>query len=664
MESLLARVAQLERELHAVRHSSENDTVLWLPTPAAMDAERTLEHLPVQAQNNIPSVDSPVDAMGGTAGPEDSPNVSNKFYGSSSALSFTRQVYSDILRTEAAHSPPRNSVASIPRPIQANSFIPTTVEPETFSLLPRHLTDHLISLYWSRVHVLYPFVHRASFNQAYEDLWKSSASQITRNKPGFGLGAAADSGPSSIVFHCAFNAMLALGMQFSTQLSIEKRERLSFVCMEKSKKLLQLDLFDDGNISLVQTLLLLTQYFQSTTCPSKCWTSMGLACRLAQGLGLHVESTDRQFENTERELRKRVWHGCVTMDIAISMALGRPTMLMGDSHRSLPEPVDEHDWITLTDPETPKASIIAFFAESVRLCRVVENILLGVYKLNEHEKDRNQTSDAATRFDVLVDIDHQLSNFARNLPPTLSWVDPESYAGLDPTGILLRQSNVLYVRYLHARIQLYRPVFFQSCRVHSKNDRPQSQEAEETSPVAASFSFHSALICVRTALDLISMLKQYAGTEATGAWWYNMFYTRTAAMIVLVTAVCPPLYESIGKDTWDTAWSDCQTIMTKQLPQFATVRACSKTLEALHEHVMRHLSQSRLESGTNGVGNSQDPQPAGPNTAVGEMGPSTLEGAFSELISDQFSMETTYDPVDFFHTGMYSDLIFEALNMA
>ncbi|KAH6618877.1 fungal-specific transcription factor domain-containing protein [Boeremia exigua] len=371
--------------------------------------------------------------MGGDAGLV-SPDDSQTFYGSSSALGFTRQLYGSILQKDKiAPELKASEVTSSAQHLPSSSTV-ANVPPENFSLLPRELSDRLLSLYWDRVHTLYPFLHQDSFNQAYEDLWKPSVDHQPRTRPGLGLGASKDSGPSSIVFHCAFNAALALGMQFS-DLPLSERERLSSACLAKSKDLLRFDLFDDGSIALVQTLLLLTQYFQSTNWPSKCWTSIGLACRLAQGLGLHIEESqsNQKFEIGELEMRRRVWHGCVTMDIIVSMTLGRPAMLVGSSACSLPQPVDTCNEVLVVEGDDTLFSI-DFFTETVKLYRIVGRILLSIYKIDDDSQERPEHTEDAKKDEIVRDFEHELALFAQKIPTNLMWRSPPEPHRPDPSN--------------------------------------------------------------------------------------------------------------------------------------------------------------------------------------------------------------------------------------
>ena len=126
------------------------------------------------------------------------------------------------------------------------------------------------------------------------------------------------------LFHCTLNLVFALGCQLSPDIGESEREATSDIFFQRSKKLLHFDILDEGNIKVVQALLLMGQYLQCTKMPGRCWIVVGLATRVAQGLGLHRDGHNvgsRSKPNTggckrqlERELRKRLWGGCLILD--------------------------------------------------------------------------------------------------------------------------------------------------------------------------------------------------------------------------------------------------------------------------------------------------------------------------------------------------------------
>ncbi|KAF1929226.1 uncharacterized protein M421DRAFT_134642 [Didymella exigua CBS 183.55] len=661
VDSLVNRVSQLEQELNNARNTilrlstapiAPPPTAPSLPDSSNIDPRLFPDYGPPSAELG------PVDAMGGDAALEQLPVDGQPFYGSSSAHGFTRQVYGSILEKDnnsTTREIPIDPALTLQKdndsttreiPIDPALMVPLSAPPtapytapENFSLLPRELADRLMQLYWDRVHLLYPVLHRRSFEQAYQDLWRPTAQHHLHYRPSSALGLGAAAGPSSPVFHCALNAALALGMQFS-DLPLGEKERLSSACLAKSKDLLKMDLFDQGSLALVQTLLLLTQYFQSTNWPSKCWTAIGLACRLAQGLDLHIDKAlpgQRALTPDEHEMRRRVWHGCVTLDIVVSMTLGRPAMLLGSKARSLPRPLEsgEEDVPILAASNTNPSSI-DFFTETVKLYRIVGRILLNVYRSNDEHSENMGAAEEERNKDVTMELNEELAYLAENLPAALKWrqstgddkaaglVERQPTGGDKAAGLFERQSHVLHVRFLHARILLFRPSYLTFCRRHQSGHGPDG--------IATSTESYPEPL--QTALDLIAAINEYSATDATGAWWYNVFYTRTAAMVVLLARACPPVFHVLGEQAWQQAWTRCVAILTRNLPQYAPVKACLETLTALRQNVLC----------------------ARPGAAAGETHESPRRRA-SE--SDLGSDGELLDPFEFVRSDLFADFGFD-----
>jgi len=266
-----------------------------------------------------------VTAMGAISVAEDEGTDSpqEKYYGNSSAASFMRlardsmpiQTYLQDLGHMESLAP---DASRRDTGLWKDCNVPTLgLQFGDFSLPPRALADHLLECYWERVHCLYPFFHRPSFEQAYENLWGSSKwPKPELPELNIGLGGSFDSGPQSIVFHCALNAIFGLGCHFS-DIPATEREAAVYTFFLRAKRFVGLDLLDCGTIGVVQTLLIIAILLQSTPYPDRCWNSIGVACRVAQGLGLHEEGSQRSIKPLEREIRRRTWHGCVIMDMYV-----------------------------------------------------------------------------------------------------------------------------------------------------------------------------------------------------------------------------------------------------------------------------------------------------------------------------------------------------------
>lgn len=257
------------------------------------------------------------------------PNQVNDYFGSSSTASLIRHLTQNPARGfdhPAAPNTPTQPPAGSATPTRGGE-LPSLIQEDwtrsrlrvdNFFLPPRDLADHLLERFWDRIYCIYPFFDRGSFQNAYENLW------VPRNEPGknlseqdIGLGNRLNSGNTSIVFICALNIVFALGCHFA-DIPVAEREPLAHTFFLRSKQHIGLDMLDLRNVGVVQTLLIVALYLQSTPYPHRCWNSIGVACRLAQGLGMHEAQMYALKGPLEQEIHRRTWHGCVMMDKYVS----------------------------------------------------------------------------------------------------------------------------------------------------------------------------------------------------------------------------------------------------------------------------------------------------------------------------------------------------------
>lgn len=176
-----------------------------------------------------------------------------------------------------------------------------------FVIPPRSEADSLVESYWVGCHSLYPFLHKPSFIDRYIELWngKSESQKKSSYANLDGTG-----------FYCMLNVVFALGALLNPDIDERTRESVSRSFFDRSKQLLDLDRLGHGSPALVQTLLLMGQYLQSTDMSSSCWNIVGLAIRVAQCIGLHHEpkQSRKMVDQVETEMRRRTWTGCVLLD--------------------------------------------------------------------------------------------------------------------------------------------------------------------------------------------------------------------------------------------------------------------------------------------------------------------------------------------------------------
>ncbi|KAI9045932.1 fungal specific transcription factor domain-containing protein [Aspergillus affinis] len=234
--------------------------------------------------------------------PSSAAESQNEYFGDSSVASFLKE----IKVSDAANS--RGDSSSQPGPNLPGT---SRFAVDSCDLPSRQLADYLLQCYFGKFHSLYPFIHKPSFLRMYDSLWTPTVVDVGNSSAGIGLG---DPNVPSSTFLCALNIVLALGCQFS-HLNHTAREATSADIFERSQRYLNTLSRDKGDLALVQILLLTATYLQGGESPSKCWDMIGLACRIAQGLGMHSVKADRNRRPAEIQIRRRVWHGCIMMDL-------------------------------------------------------------------------------------------------------------------------------------------------------------------------------------------------------------------------------------------------------------------------------------------------------------------------------------------------------------
>jgi hypothetical protein len=173
------------------------------------------------------------------------------------------------------------------------------------ALPERHLADNLLANFWENVHPIFPVLHRQSMIDCYEKLWV--ANRVQKSDLRYG-------DYSKSMLHATLNIILAIGCQYANTAAPQQSFPMADLFYQRSKKLIPFDELDTS-LSTVQLLLLTGIYLQLTRYLGRCWNTIGLALRVAQGLGLRVDKRTSATESRkQREMKRRVWYICVMMD--------------------------------------------------------------------------------------------------------------------------------------------------------------------------------------------------------------------------------------------------------------------------------------------------------------------------------------------------------------
>ena len=221
------------------------------------------------------------------------------FFGSSSAAGFMHQIKTAVgKRVSSPDTRPSAPDVALHSHLLSRRTERGQIPEQSYVLPARRTADRLMEVYWNYVFPLYPLIDSAQMKVEYSKLWHGDTSQSEEN-----------------MVMCTFNVIFALASQLADFIRPEEREVSADAYFSRAQDLFQFNLWDTGSAGLIQCLLLMAQYLQSTDSAHQCWIVTGLAIRNAQSLGLHLPKTILQFPNFhEQQLARKIWHGCVLMD--------------------------------------------------------------------------------------------------------------------------------------------------------------------------------------------------------------------------------------------------------------------------------------------------------------------------------------------------------------
>ncbi|KAL1851241.1 hypothetical protein Plec18170_006566 [Paecilomyces lecythidis] len=360
--------------------------------------------------------------------------------------------------------------------------------------------DDLIKSYWHWMHSLYPFIHRPSFEERYLAMWYPRVQgSRSDDSPGRLKEKGIYANISDRLFYCMLNTVFSLGALFSTEVDHKHRATTSCTFYERAKKLMDIDLLADGSLALVQTLLLMGQYLQSTEMSNSCWNIIGLAVRVAQCIGLHHDPQNcdqgccsaESLGQVEIEMRRRAWAGCVMLDRVLSLTYGRPLMVHSTSSQNqltLPSPIDDQYLTQSPDAAVSQPdgapSLVDCYIQAVQLQEILGHILTLFYYGNPHGKSEQSISNlglsparesiknhSVGTMDLqrILNVDKMLVSWHNRLPEHLKIDTYKNYTdsgsiGVQKQAIFRRQSTVLEVRYVR-RLDFQGVLYLSECQI-------------------------------------------------------------------------------------------------------------------------------------------------------------------------------------------------------
>ncbi|KAJ6119423.1 hypothetical protein N7523_003703 [Penicillium sp. IBT 18751x] len=324
------------------------------------------------------------------------------------------------------------------------------------------LADELVQAYFSCVNPGYPIVD--------EDLFMT---QYRNRDP---------SDPPPILL---LQAILLVGAHV-TRPKVE-RDALKEIFFRRTKYLFDNRIERNRDI-LVQAALLLTWHSDSAdddvAADAHFW--VGVAARIATGLGMHRNPVSSSFVTRDRRMWRRVWFIMVQFDVMVSLSYGRPQAINLDDSDVSP--------LTLADFENCGPRVQSeFVIHFTELCTMISYLIRDRFGLRANDERRKA---------VLQEADESLANWSLKLPDNLRL----RASDMDPW------SAMLHLTYNNFLILLHRP--------HPR-----------ASAYSDDYGPHDAEICSAAAGVIASIFEELRLNDRLKFLWYTGVHTLFTAMI-------------------------------------------------------------------------------------------------------------------------------------
>ncbi|KAK2595979.1 hypothetical protein N8I77_013491 [Diaporthe amygdali] len=420
----------------------------------------------------------------------------------------------------------------------------------------RHISDAMIDAYFSRYHLSYPIIHEATFRAQYAEVIPQ---------------------PHGKCWQILAYTIAAIGVYTSSDTASNS---LDLDLFAHARSMLSFDHLELGNLTLVQALTLISNYQQKRDKPNSGYNYLGLAVRMATGLGLHKEFAGWKISPLQMEIRRRVWWSLCVFDVGATITFSRPTVWPYEGVEvAFPLNVTDRD-LTANSKSYPKERETITPYTSVGLQAKFHVATNRIYS-------RVISKPFATAEELRNLENDLLAPWLAKLP---EWFREDSV--VEPRYALAHA--VMQWRYRNFRIIMYRPFVIRMALATSRNGR-----MINNAPAA---EIHAYNQCLADADITIKSISKYWATNEHNrlAAWYALYFLFQAALIPCICLRNMPLSPDAP------SWCDQVTLTLRTIRALAPVNAsCSSCHDVIVDLCRRYLNLSAANAGADPPVNSE-----------------------------------------------------------
>ncbi|KAL4866023.1 hypothetical protein BDV12DRAFT_210748 [Aspergillus spectabilis] len=404
-----------------------------------------------------------------------------------------------------------------------------------FALTSMSQLEPFVDAYFRLYHCSYPIVHEATFRAQFMEI-------IPR--------------PSGNAWQVLLFVISALGVYTSATQPTD----IDFTLFNAAKERLSIDVVETGNLVLVQALTLISNYLQKRNKPNSGYNYMGLARRLAMGIGLHKEFPTWDASLLTLEMRRRVWYCLYIFDIGAIITFSRP-LDFPEEGVDVQLPLNAHDSdITAATKRTPTSA-----QETTIYSHLLAQAKFHLATSHIYSKLISHPLPPAS---ALLDLDDQcITRWLADLPPFFS--EPATQT---PKFILCHA--ILRWRYRNFRILMYRP--FLVGQIMSRSQQPSSTNSE----THVSLAIDRCLSAAQEAVELISTFWSLQPNQRNMmACWYGLYFLFQAILIPVICLRNDP--QSHLADGWRAQVLQAVEVLESMALLNSTAQRCLGVIRSL-----------------------------------------------------------------------------------
>ncbi|KIK55513.1 hypothetical protein GYMLUDRAFT_47729 [Collybiopsis luxurians FD-317 M1] len=304
---------------------------------------------------------------------------------------------------------------------------------------PNDLLESLLALYWEHVHPIYPLLHKPIFE-------RSLAAKLHLYDRTFGstvlavCALASRHSDDPRVLYDGTTSKHSAGWKYFNQIKFAPK---SFV--------------ETPSVYKLQVYALCITFMIGTNMAETMGVLIGPGIQLAQIIGVHHSGFGKGRDRKEVELCKRAFWLLVTLDVTLSLGIGRPrSSNANDFDLEPPAMCDDEYWDT-PDPEDAfkqpenKPATLAFWAHHIKLMEIAGFAQRSIYSARRLDPWGPSTLSAAEwNQKAVMELDSALNEWIDALPDFLKY-NPDQ-----KDIVFVHQSVILYAGFYWTRIQVHK----------------------------------------------------------------------------------------------------------------------------------------------------------------------------------------------------------------